>query len=103
MLEQDGCLKTWALSDEPAFDRDITALQLPDHRIAYLEYEGPISNNRGEVTRVDQGTYEWLSQIEPIEFRLEGTKLRGIARISKINLGKSSDASAETVFRLRTT
>ena len=29
---------------------------LPDHRPAYLQYEGPISNNRGQVTRIEAGT-----------------------------------------------
>lgn len=30
---------------------------LPDHREAYLHYEGPVSNNRGEVKRVDEGFF----------------------------------------------
>ena len=29
--------------------------RLPDHRRIYLTYEGPISNNRGHVTRQQQG------------------------------------------------
>ncbi|HLP85515.1 MAG TPA: hypothetical protein VK157_14295 [Phycisphaerales bacterium] len=29
--------------------------RLPDHRRIYLTYEGPISNNRGHVTREQQG------------------------------------------------
>ena len=31
------------------------AKRLPDHRLAYLEYEGPISDNRGEVVRCLRG------------------------------------------------
>lgn len=30
--------------------------RLADHRPAYLTYEGPVSNDRGHVTRVDGGT-----------------------------------------------
>lgn len=30
--------------------------RLEDHRRDYLEYEGPISNNRGQVKRVSSGT-----------------------------------------------
>jgi hypothetical protein len=30
---------------------------LPDHRNAYLEYEGPVSGDRGYVTRIVTGTY----------------------------------------------
>lgn len=29
--------------------------ELPEHRLLYLDYEGPISGGRGEVARVDQG------------------------------------------------
>lgn len=29
--------------------------ELPEHRRAYLEYEGPVSNNRGHVRRIDAG------------------------------------------------
>jgi hypothetical protein len=35
-----------------------------DHRIAYLEYEGPISNDRGQVARWDEGTYTLLTRTE---------------------------------------
>lgn len=31
---------------------------LPDHRREYLEYEGPISGNRGRVRRVASGTVD---------------------------------------------
>ena len=31
---------------------------LPDHRRDYLDYEGPVSNNRGDVRRVQSGTYQ---------------------------------------------
>ena len=34
------------------------ATRLPDHRLAYLEYEGPVSGNRGVVRRIDSGKYE---------------------------------------------
>lgn len=30
---------------------------LPDHRRHYLDYEGPVSNRRGVVRRVQSGTY----------------------------------------------
>jgi hypothetical protein len=44
---------------------DTTHLQrLPDHRRAYLEYEGPVSGGRGEVRRIASGTCaverQWL-------------------------------------------
>ena len=33
----------------------LAATPLPDHRAAYLDYEGPVSDNRGEVRRVQMG------------------------------------------------
>jgi hypothetical protein len=38
------------------------AEQLADHRLAYLEYEGPVSGDRGTVSRWDVGDYETLEE-----------------------------------------
>jgi hypothetical protein len=34
---------------------------LSDHRREYLDCEGPVSGNRGQVKRIEGGTYEALS------------------------------------------
>ncbi|MEW4567699.1 DNA polymerase ligase N-terminal domain-containing protein [Tautonia sp. JC769] len=60
MLEAGPALRTWALSRFPEPATDIPATSLPDHRLAYLDYEGPVSNDRGSVRRVDRGTFEPL-------------------------------------------
>jgi hypothetical protein len=57
MLEAGGVLKTWALPCAPAEGVEIECEALADHRLAYLDYEGPISGDRGAVTRWDQGMY----------------------------------------------
>jgi len=63
MLEQESLLKTWALSQWPLPWHTPQPLELlPDHRLIYLEYEGPLSGQRGQVSRVDQGTYEIVRQ-----------------------------------------
>ncbi|MEM9941686.1 MAG: DNA polymerase ligase N-terminal domain-containing protein [Planctomycetota bacterium] len=61
MLEKEGQLVTWMLMDPPRSGSKIRATLLPDHRIDYLSYEGPISGGRGDVTRVIQGVYEPIS------------------------------------------
>lgn len=33
--------------------------QLPEHRLVYLDYQGPVSGNRGSVSRVLDGTIQW--------------------------------------------
>ncbi len=58
MLESGDALRTWALSGEPGTAGAVDAEQLADHRLAYLDYEGPVANDRGSVTRWDWGDYE---------------------------------------------
>jgi hypothetical protein len=38
---------------------DVDCVRLPDHRLVYLEYEGPISGGRGDVSRVCRGACDW--------------------------------------------
>lgn len=52
---EDSALSTWRLDRWPPADGDI-ATPLPDHRRAYLEYQGPVTNNRGHVQRIACGT-----------------------------------------------
>ncbi len=58
MLEWGTALRSWALATEPAVGCTCNAEQLPDHRLDYLTYEGPVSGNRGQVTRWDAGQYQ---------------------------------------------
>jgi hypothetical protein len=45
------------------FSEPIRVEKLADHRTAYLEYEGPISGDRGFVTRVLAGTCQVFPHI----------------------------------------
>lgn len=61
LLQQDDSLATWEIQHwPPVFPQ--RAKRLPDHRNHYLEFEGPLSGNRGSVHRVCQGTMELLKQ-----------------------------------------
>ena len=51
MLEAGDVLKTWALPQPPQPGVEMECTALADHRLAYLDYEGPLSGNRGAVTR----------------------------------------------------
>lgn len=62
MLEAGESLRTWALEEVPKIGSTIPAEQLPDHRMDYLTYEGPVSNDRGTVTRWDWGGYALNSE-----------------------------------------
>ncbi len=77
LLEQPGGLWTWALPAPPERG-PAQAQRLPDHRLVYLEYEGPVSGGRGTVTRWDQGEYELLrADPQRLELCFWGEKLRG--------------------------
>lgn len=62
MLEENGKLLTWALSAPLQLTDEVKFSRLPDHRTAYLQYEGPVSDDRGSVSRVISGTYEWTTE-----------------------------------------
>jgi len=81
MLERGESLVTWRLGRAPtvlAPGEALPAEALPDHRRAYLTYEGPVSGGRGEVTRLDGGTYRTVSRDERRwVVALAGRRVRG--------------------------
>jgi hypothetical protein len=84
MLEDGASLKTWRLPAPPQADTVMRVTGLGDHRLAYLEYEGPLSGNRGQVTRWDSGTYAWLGREEDrVTVSLSGDRVRGRAFLQK--------------------
>ncbi|MBN2473468.1 MAG: hypothetical protein JXB62_02580 [Pirellulales bacterium] len=84
MIESGGVLRTWALSQPPAPGAEIACESLPDHRAAYLDYEGPISGERGSVSRWDHGTCRIVEQGEAAWIlELSGQKLRGRAIVGQ--------------------
>jgi len=93
MLEQGQALRTWALSEPIEPGRRLLANALPDHRLAYLEYEGEVSRGRGSVKRWDQGEYEvieWTSDL--IRVRCLGHHVSGVAELRRAG-GASPDSS----------
>src|SRR4051812_6983714 len=82
MLERDGILRTWRLAAPPAQDHAVAAEPIFDHRLHYLDYEGPISGGRGQVKPWDRGTY--LTEAENAEcwtIRFQGERLSGRAAL----------------------
>jgi hypothetical protein len=85
MLETGPALGAWALPEPPNATDVMVADALPDHRPAYLDYEGPISGGRGSVTRWDQGTYQVQRRTETeLVVTLEGEKLTGTATLVRL-------------------
>jgi len=77
MLEKEGVLQTWRLNLLPG-NAPFLAEKIHDHRLEYLEYEGPVSNNRGIVKRMDTGDYEIIADTESFMIiQLLGGKYQG--------------------------
>lgn len=72
LLEAGGVLKAWRLFAEPL--GPVAAEPNFDHRLLYLEYEGPLSGDRGRVRRWDSGTYN--GEIG-VRVTFTGERLRG--------------------------
>ncbi|HCS55475.1 DNA polymerase ligase N-terminal domain-containing protein [Rubinisphaera sp.] len=110
MLESASTLKTWRLPEPfvamnghleqelhqfAETEIKLTVFQLPDHRMQYLDYEGPVSGNRGCVKRIDQGMYILLSQSENSwEVRIEGEKSSGFLSLTR----KKNSSSEEWIL-----
>jgi hypothetical protein len=84
MLDQGQALATWQLASDPAIlappdaQAAIPARRIGDHRHEYLDYQGPVSRQRGHVSRVDKGTYELIQQTTAgWRVRLNGELLHG--------------------------
>lgn len=98
MLEVEGKLRTWALARLPraweaarertaemfvacaavSDDAAVEAERLADHRIEYLKIEGAIGGDRGEVWRVDAGSYETVAEAsDEWRVRIDGAIIRG--------------------------
>jgi hypothetical protein len=76
MLETESALDTWSIPPQNINGENFTAPAetLPPHRKAYLNYEGEVSGHRGNVCRIDTGTYAALS---PDVFLLDGQIFSG--------------------------
>lgn len=78
LLEAGAVLRAWRLLAEPTSGFPVPAEANFDHRLLYLDYEGPLSDNRGSVHRWDAGTFEWIAdESGRVVVELHGAKLTG--------------------------
>lgn len=85
MLEAADVLRTWRLTAPPTPGIMITATAAFDHRRLYLDYEGPVSENRGRVVRWDHGTFIWQETEEDyLAVDLHGVRLRGPVVLKRV-------------------
>ena len=87
MLEEGEHLATWQTPAPLAQWGGIplTCQKIFDHRLKYLTYEGPLSNNRGEVCIVAAGTWRPIQiSDDQWQIRLESDNISGHLGLRKI-------------------
>jgi hypothetical protein len=99
MLEVGDVLQTWRLPTPPAANKEVPAEKSFDHRLMYLDYEGPVSGHRGSVVRWDAGSYQLIVEeshgpneksrarskrnlIDRRVIQLEGRRLQGVLELT---------------------
>lgn len=90
-LEMDGVAKSWAIPKGfPEEGEKRLAIQVEDHKIEYMNFEGVIEEGYGKgVVKIwDSGEYELLKRDEnEIKFRVHGKKIRGVYVLLKFRKG----------------
>jgi hypothetical protein len=82
-LEAGPVLRTWRLIPRLEPGTVVPAEPTPDHRLSYLDYEGPISGGRGTVSRIDAGQFTWeRDDAECVTVQLIGRRFVGRLTIS---------------------
>jgi hypothetical protein len=80
--------RTWRLSAPPALETAQSAEAIGDHRVFYLDYEGPVSGDRGTVTQWDAGELVWLTACDDlVRVCFRGTKLCGVVTLERTTMG----------------
>lgn len=78
LLEAGSACRTWRLLGPPESAGGIVAEPLADHRLIYLDYEGPVSGDRGHVRQWDGGTFDWrLDEADVVEVDVAGAQIQG--------------------------
>lgn len=88
MFERGEALATWSIDAPLSSGETRNARALPDHRLVYLDYEGPVSGDRGEVRRVAEGTYsERVWRPDEVSLTLSGETVSGEISLRRSEVG----------------
>lgn len=91
MFEEGDVLATYQIKsiDDLLNMKGVEAINIQDHRLIYLDYEGEISNNRGYVKIFDKGEYLVKTKsINAMEYEVKGNILNGIISFSLLDSGR---------------
>ena len=91
-LQAGPVLRSWRLLQTLGPGAPVPAEPAADHRLLYLDYEGPVSGGRGSVTRIDAGDFVWeADESDTVAVRLAGTRFRG-----RLDLRRTDDGWTAT-------
>ena len=87
-LESGASLRSWRLLAPLESNTSVPAELVSDHRLDYLDYEGPVSGGRGTVRRLDGGQFIW-ERDGPDQFvaTLSGTRFAGRLTLIPLHSG----------------
>jgi DNA polymerase Ligase (LigD) len=86
LLENGEAALTWRLPVDWPHGLTLNATQLPDHRLHYLTYSGPVSGNRGNVTPRDRGRIVSLILTpDEVTAHLHGIQFQGTLSLTRIS------------------
>jgi hypothetical protein len=93
-------LRGWALPEPPRPSVRCVAEMLADHRVEYLDYEGPVSGGRGEVSQWDSGRCDLLvSDEDRIVLQVAGMKLQGRVELQRCPTDDSAAGATSWQFQ----
>ena len=102
MLETDDGLLTWSVAQAPDRSLSQPAIPKPIHRSAYLDYEGPISGDRGSVMQWDRGTFRWLARSPGrVVVHVNGTRLQGRVEFLQAETNRGSFSYSSDAIDVR--
>ncbi|MEC7696425.1 MAG: DNA polymerase ligase N-terminal domain-containing protein [Planctomycetota bacterium] len=96
MLEHGDHLATWELPEVLEVGTRLDVVPLANHRLEYLDYEGPLTEQRGTVSRYEWGSYKTVldDALQQVVV-LHGQTLEG-----RLTIGKANERGRAVPLRL---
>ena len=96
MLEYGDHLATWELPEALEVGARLDVVPLANHRLAYLDYEGPLTEQRGTVSRYEWGSYKTVLD----DARQQVVVLHGQTLEGRLTIGKANERGRAVPLRL---
>jgi hypothetical protein len=89
-LESGPALRSWRLLSQLSPGVPVAAEPGHDHRLLYLDYEGPVSGGRGTVRRIDAGPFDWVDDTADQVC----VQIRGARFVGRLSIQRTADGHA---------